>query len=67
MNIAFKYNIYSCEKSYAQKLDSKAHEIIWFIKFFACYFFLAFLLLLLLYRVFYDITRVQFGVSFELV
>ena len=23
-----KYNIYSCEKTYAQKLDSKAHEII---------------------------------------
>ena len=25
---SIKYNIYSCEKSYAQKLDSKAHEII---------------------------------------
>ena len=25
---SIKHNIYSCEKSYAQNLDSKAHEII---------------------------------------
>ena len=29
LSVNIKYNIYSCEKSqYAQKLDSKAHEII---------------------------------------
>ena len=33
-----KYNIYSSEKSYEPKLDSKAHEIICLINFFTCYF-----------------------------